>query len=124
MANCSNTKINGLLPIDFTQFSIRELSQAYDAALAADLALIGVLSRPGVEIDEVAGGWMDEQAQAFTFMCQCIRDEMLTRSEPECSIEACMRRDVVIGYALRCGDSTDELGKLLVDLSNVQQKAA
>lgn len=124
MADRVHNKLSGLLPLDLAQLSITELCQAYDAALAADLGLQSILSRPNTDIDSDAGDWMDKQAQQFTLFCQHIKDELLERSEPEDDVEAAMRRECIVGYALRCGASTHDLIGLLVAASEQEQKAA
>lgn len=124
MANPSNTQISGLLPVDLAALTIVELAQVYDGALAADLGLQSVLSQPNTDINSAAGDWLSQQADSLTFLCQAVRDEMLRRDVPECATEAAMRREVVLGYALRCGDEANHLISLVVLLSERQKLAA
>ncbi|AVX04247.1 hypothetical protein MXMO3_01721 [Maritalea myrionectae] len=124
MANTVNNKTRSLLPLDLSTLSIPELGIAYAAAQAADLALQGVMGSPNCDIDSKVGDWVNEQAEAFTWRCQEIRNEMLKRDKPESDTEAGIRREVVLGYALRCGETTQELIALTVELDRATQIAA
>lgn len=124
MANHANNKIRNVFPVDLSKMCIEELGQLYDAALAADIAIQGILNRGSVHVDSKAGDWMHYQAESFTWLCEAIRDEMIKRPLPACEILAGTRQEVVLGYALRCGYTATQLLDEVQRLVHVEQTAA
>lgn len=97
--------------VDLAVLSIDGLACAYDAAVAASDAILGIRNQPRCREDEAIGDLLDELSCALGILADDAADEMLTR-RPRCSLERGVRTHVLLGDAVRVGESTQDLIEL------------